>query len=260
MYYELYVDVLFLVNFMMDYLLLLLVKKMLQCSGTHGSVCAGAALGAFLTCILVILPTVSAVLKFLMFHILVNTLMIRVGLKIKTIRDFTKAFLMLYIGGFLMGGVMEAFRPYVKIGSLFFVTAIAGYYLVSGIWNFLSDVHRTACSKCHVELYLGEREYSVDGLMDTGNRLCDPLTNEPVSVLDKKTAGELLGEGIPEGIRYIPYCSIGKKEGLLPAVKIDKMCICAQEKHWIQEPLIGISEEESFAKGEYQMILNSDLF
>ena len=52
-YYELYVDVLFLVNFMMDYLLLLLVKKMLKCTATHGRVCLGAFAGALLTCIVV---------------------------------------------------------------------------------------------------------------------------------------------------------------------------------------------------------------
>ena len=81
MYYELYVDVLFLVNFMMDYLLLLLVKKMLKCTATHGNIFLGAILGSFLTCVVVILPIPYAVLKFMLFHMFVNIFMIRVGLK-----------------------------------------------------------------------------------------------------------------------------------------------------------------------------------
>ena len=50
MYYELYIDVLFLVNFMMDYILLLLVRRMLKCTATHGNICMGAMTGSFLMC------------------------------------------------------------------------------------------------------------------------------------------------------------------------------------------------------------------
>ena len=45
MYYELYIDVLFLENFMMDSLLLLAVNKMLKNSATYGRLFIGAALG-----------------------------------------------------------------------------------------------------------------------------------------------------------------------------------------------------------------------
>ena len=106
MYYELYVDVFFLVNFMMDYILLLIVRKMLQCTATHGRICIGAAVGSLLTCLVVILPIPYAIVKLILFHVLVDTCMILVGLKIKTIRSFLKAIIMLYIGSFLLGGIM----------------------------------------------------------------------------------------------------------------------------------------------------------
>lgn len=260
MYYELYADVLFLVNTMMDYLLLLLVRKMLKCSATHGRIFLGAVTGSLLTCIIVILPIPYSVLKFMLFHMLVNTFMIRVGLKIRHIRTFAKAFFMLYIGGFLLGGVLEYLGQYVRTGSLFFVTAMAGYYVVSGIWNFIVCMHKINRYACRVELYDGGRKYLVKGMIDTGNGLHDPITNQPVSILDRKTAIDFFGEERPKKFRYIPYHSIGKKEGILPAVKIDRMCIHSEQVHWIAEPLIGISEEEISAEGEYHMILNPDLF
>ena len=126
MYYELYIDVLFLVNFMMDYILLLIVRKMFSCSATHGNICLGAAIGSFLTCVVVVLPIPYAFVKFVLFHMFVNTCMIRVGLKIKTIPSFVKAMIMLYIGGFLLGGIMESFSQYVRVGSLFLFLAILG--------------------------------------------------------------------------------------------------------------------------------------
>ena len=260
MYYELYVDVLFLVNFMMDYILLLLVRKMLSCSATHGNICIGAVLGSGLTCMIVVWPIPYPFIKLVCFHLLVNTCMIRVGLKIKTIRSMIKAWIMLYIGGFLLGGIMEFFHQYVRVGSLFLAVAIAGYYLVLGIWRFLGYLQRWNQCHCRVELYLGEKRYQIKGMIDTGNSLRDPISGQPVSILDRKTAGRFFGAEPVGDIRYVPYCSIGKKEGVLPAFQADKMCIYREEPIWIQAPIIGISEEEISAGGEYEMILNPNLF
>lgn len=260
MYYELYVDVLFLVNFMMDYLLLLIVRKMLACSATHGNICLGALVGSLLTCIVIVLPIPYAFIKLVLFHVLVNTCMIRVGLKIKNIRSFVKALILLYIGGFLLGGIMEALRQYVRVGSLFFAIALAGYYAVLGIWRFISYVQRWNEYHCTVELYFDGKTYRVKGLVDTGNSLCDPVSGKPVSILPRQVAKTLLGKEPVKNIRYIPYQSVGKKEGVLPAFQIDKMCIHRDAKCWIETPLIAISEEEISAGGEYEMILNPNLF
>ena len=259
MYYELYVDVLFCINFMMDYLLLLIVKKMLKCSATHGNICLGAVVGSLLTCIVMILPIPYAIIKVLLYHAVINTCMIRVGLKIKNIRSFVKAMMMLYIGAFLLGGVLGALQPYLRIGSLFVVVSIAGYYLVLGIWKFATYVQRW--NQCHyeVELHFGGKVYQVQGLLDTGNRLMDPVSGSPVSVLDKRTANELLGEKT-ENFRYISYRTIGKEHGVMPVFRIDGIRICGEKEYWIENPLIGVSEKEIGAEGEYEMILNPNLF
>lgn len=260
MYYELYVDVLFLVNFMMDYILLLIVRKMLKCTATHRRICIGAAVGSLLTCLVVILPIPYTIIKLILFHVLVNTCMIRVGLKIKTIRSFLKAIIMLYIGSFLLGGIMEVFRPYIRVGSLFLLIAIVGYYLVMAIWRFLSYMQRW--NQCHytVELYLGNKKYQIKGMIDTGNGLRDPISGTPVNILDRHTARTLFGEEHLKDVRYIPYQSIGKKAGVLPAVQFERMCILKDTECWVERPLIAISEETISKGGEYEMILNPNLF
>lgn len=45
-YYELYVDVFFLINFTMDTILLALLKKALACPVRYGRIIAGGVLGA----------------------------------------------------------------------------------------------------------------------------------------------------------------------------------------------------------------------
>lgn len=260
MYYELYIDVLFLVNFMMDFLLLLLVKKMLKCTATYGNICLGAATGALLTCVITILPIPYIFLKFILFHVIVNTFMIRVGLKIKNIGTIAKAYILLYIGGFLLGGVLQSFYQYVRVGSFFFAIAIGGYYFVSILWDVLSTILKINQYRCNVILYQGEKQRKVKGIIDTGNGLRDPISNQPVSVIDIDTAKKFLGNEKIEQIRYIPYHSIGKATGVIPTIKIDRMCVQNDKEWWIEEPLIGLSEERISANGEYQMILNPNLF
>ena len=260
MYYELYVDVLFLTNFMMDYILLLLVKQMLKCTATHGRICFGAALGAVLTCIIVIVPIPYSSIKQILFHILVNTCMIYGGLRIKTIRSYLKAIIMLYIGSFLLGGIMEAFWQYTRVGSLFLVIAIGGYYLTLGIWKFISYVQRWNQSHCEVELYNGNIIYKTKGIIDTGNSLRDPINGKPVSILNRAVIKQLIEKELEANIRYIPYQSISKNVGVLAVFQIDKMCIRQKEECWVEKPLIAISEEEISVGGECELILNPNLF
>lgn len=259
-YYELYIDVLFLVNFMMDYILLLIVKRILKCSATHGSIFIGAIVGSLLTCLVVILPIPYAFVKFVLFHIFVNTCMIRVGLKIKTIPAFLKAIILLYAGGFLLGGVMEHFRQYVREGSLFFLLAFVSYYIVLGIFKFISYIQRWNQTHYKVDLYLDNEVYQVEGLIDTGNGLRDPISGQPISVLERGKAKELLEKSKGKNFRYVPYSTIGKAEGVLPVFRVDRMCIHRDVDCWVDKPLIGISEEKISTEREYDMILNPNLF
>ena len=258
-YYELYVDVLFLVNFMMDYLLLLLVKKMLKCTATHGRICLGAALGALFSCVVMILPIPFMVIKFVLFHVVVNVFMIQAGLKIKKIKELIKAYLLLYVGGFLLGGIMQALHQYVSKGSLFFAIAAFGYYLASKLWDIIAHVQKVNKIRCDVELYWEEKTFLIKGLIDTGNGLKDPVSHKPVSIIDKAVAKEFLGEMKLAKVRYFPFHSIGIREGLLLAGELDKMCIHYEQEIWIEKPLIGVSEEKISSEGEYQMILNPNL-
>ena len=260
MYYELYIDVLFLVNFMMDYLLLLIVRKMLKSAVSHINLLIGALWGAGTTCLIVTLPLPHVALKFIAFHLLINTIMILIGLKIRRIRDFVKAIFLLYIGAFLMGGIMGYVRQYIRVGSLFFGVAVLAYYVILGIWNFISYVNKIRTCRCDVRIYMRGNEYQVRGLLDTGNSLHDSLTGKPVCIMERKIADKIFRENGDIAFRYIPYHTIGKSEGVLKLVKFDKMCVKATEEQWVNNPLIAISEENISDKGEYQMILNPKLF
>ena len=133
MYYEVYIDVLFLINFMMDYLLLLIVRRVLKCTATHGNICVGSIFGAAAVCICMLLPVRSTLIRFLLFHLSVNAAMIWIGLKIRTLREFTKG---------ICGIICQCISAW---GSIYMAAAVcargksffwrSSRKLLSGDWN-----------------------------------------------------------------------------------------------------------------------------
>lgn len=259
MYYELYIDVLFLVNFMMDYLLLLVVRRILKCRAGHRDICAGSLIGSLSACAVMALPSSLSFLKLILFHVVVNALMIRIGLKIREGESFLRAAVGLYAGGFLLGGIFTYLYQYMRTGSLFFAAAVLSYEAAQGIWSFITEIQRLNQCRCRVTLYFMGKEDTVEALIDTGNSLTDPVTGRPVCVIEKQAVETLIRERAGE-LRYISFHSVGTENGKLPVIQLDRMCVHREEECWIRHPVIGISRERISAGGRYQMILNPDVF
>ena len=242
MYYELYVDIFFMVNFMMDTILLLIVKKMILCSVSYGRILLGAATGAMLTCVVATGLQGRTYLQWILFYGVINTLMLKTGLRIRWGRELLKGWIFLYIASFLLGGIFLVFRPYLRVGSLFFLLAVLSYYLVQGIWKILLLLTRRNHDYCEVELYLGKQSFRSKALIDTGNTLRDMVSGQPVNVIERQVVEQLTAEGRPLRFRYIPYHSIGKKEGIMPLIRHDRMKIIeGTHFKWIEYPLAAIS-------------------
>lgn len=258
MYYELYIDVFFVENFAMDFILLAIVRKMTGCSAAYRRICLGALSGAFLTCLAVALPIPYAFVKLILLHGLANLVMVKIGIQAQGWQELVRAWAMLYISGFLTGGVFGFLRQYVRAGSLFLALAVASYYVVSGVWSLVAYLGRQSSYRCRAVLFHGEKSVAVHALIDTGNCLKDDITGKPVSIIDKNVIKKLWGENDITGIRYISYHSIGKAEGVMPLVTLDGMYVCRKEKEWVEKPLAAICEGDMTAD-RYEMILNPDV-
>lgn len=263
MQYELYIDIFFLVNFMMDYILLVFLNRIMSADTGHGRIAAGAAAGAAVTCLIILLPVSSPWLKGLLYYGAADFLMLKAGLKLEGARGFVKAFLLLYVCGFLLGGVMEWLRQYLKTGSLFFALALLGYWIAYGVWSLVEMTVANRQKYCKAILYMGEKSCCVRALIDTGNQLSDVLTGKPVSIITQEKA-DLLGlsklPGTWGNIRYISYHSIGNTNGKLPVFCIDKICLTdGRGKAEIAFPVIAVCKDE-LDTDDYDMILNPDIY
>lgn len=259
MYHELYIDVFFLENLMMDSLLLLAVSRILKCGSSPLRLFLSGALGSLMTCIVIVIPF-PGVLKLIFFHVLINSLMIFAGLKAASVSLFAKAFIMLYAVSIMLGGIMLMFRPYMRFVSLFYAAAFISYFLLMKLWKFAAHLFRRQSDIVRVTLYTGSGEKTMNALWDTGNMLRDFVTDDPVNIIAPDFLPEVTDSPESErGFHMIPYhCVSG--EQIMKVFRIEKMCVHGEEDRWIHDPLLGIGEASLSDSREYEMILNPGIF
>lgn len=259
MYYELYIDVLFMVNFMMDFILLLIVRQITKCPTTQLRIFAGSFIGALLTCAVYLFSSDNIFVKFVLFHVIINVIIVKVGFRCKNLRIFMQSLITLYIAGFMLGGVVQYLQQYLKLGSLFFLLASISYIIVRGVWWFLEHLQIQKKLWYEVELFVGDEVIKANALLDTGNGLLEPMTGKPVSILESVDGNELISRCLDVAAMEVPYCSIGG-EGVLKAFCATKMHIMGNSNCWIDSPIIAVNNKPISNDRAYNMILHPELF
>ena len=134
MYYEVYIDVMFLVNFMMDVLILFSVKALMKMPGSMKRVIAGGLVGS------AFLPGGNFAAARGNHNgsasYACQQRMVVCGLKIRSFSEFLKCYILLYFVSVLIGGILGMLKPYVKYTSLYFAVVIGCYYTIRAVWEF----------------------------------------------------------------------------------------------------------------------------
>lgn len=262
MYYELYVDSLFLVNFVMNLLMLELVNMTLMCTATRRRVIAGAVAGA----LIYLLPfclSGPGWLKLFLGLAAGTAAMIEVTFRLRSLKAFCRVAERLFLYSFLTGGILLfVIRCFPSIRDVLMnVFGIMGMGIVIFLEIARLVRHKGQNSEiCRVVLTGSGSRITVSALIDTGNSLVEPVSGKPVSVLEKSVFEALWRETGPGGFRAIPYHSVGKKNGILqgyliPEIQIERdgvVKVC-------RDVYVGISDENISCSNNYKMILNPDL-
>lgn len=173
----------------------------------------------------------------------------------------------LYLFTFLVGGIFEWLYPYLTQGGkqglslwIFLICTVFAYMLIKIILRLYKVLKPVETCYYAVTVYLKEHCLKLTGLLDTGNSLKDPISKQPVCVIDKATAAMLFEKDMDlygKGIRMIPFHTIGNKNGIMPAFRADKLCVEVEENMVeIPDVLLGISEQPVSTGGNYEIILN----
>lgn len=225
MYYELYVDSLLLVNFVMNLYLLILVDQSTHRTATRGRLILGASSGA----VLYLLPFVWSACGWPLAWAAAfpgMAAMIFVTFRIRNLQAFLKIAGKLLGYSLLLGGclllvirVMPKFRG-ILTGSF----AVMGLGAVVFLLLFYGKRQAASGELCRVTLCHRGNRITVTALIDSGNSLIEPVSQSPVSVVDRKVFETVWKEGT-DYYRVIPYHSIGRRSGILPGYLLEEMRI-----------------------------------
>lgn len=250
-----YADVLFLINFSMDFLTLYFTGKIAHKPMKTYKICISAAIGGLLGTAVSIFTTRNDLLASVLTSVVgiaVSFLMTRVAYgKYTTIKRLARDGVILWGGGALLGGVMTSVLSlgepvfFNKTKTSSFAEAFAVCFVLSSaaVRLFSSEKSKKTVTVC---FEAGGEKTELSALVDSGSLVREPISSLPVVIVSYKALPEI-NSGIKFEekqlrIRMIPIKSVGG-EKLLTGYVPDKISIDGKEV----SAVIAIDKEnESF--------------
>ena len=246
---KIYVDVVLLINYIFDFILLSSVNYILRRNAKIWRLILGSFIGT-ITMLVLFIRMSNGIL--LIFKFLISILMLIGCFGYKDIKYLGKNTLYFYLVSMLMGGgiyFLNSQFSYTNNGLVFTNSGLKLSYLIVIIISILiylrymksfKDLknHYSNYYKC--KIYVKDECLEVSAFLDTGNKLVDPYSNKSIILIQENMLDT--SDLVPI---YVPYNSLNN-HGLLTCYKglrieIDgKVC---------DQFLLGISNENFFIDG-----------
>ncbi len=225
----LYVDLIFIVNVIIDFILLMSVSVILTRNARIGKIILGSLMGGVSTFSLFI--NMNSYLLFLI-KIILGIIMTIITFGFHNIRYTFNNLFYLFTISFSVSGVLyllidKPYYNYLILIVTFFIVCFLYIKQYRKIKNNYSNYYK-------VEIIYNEKKYLLTGYLDTGNKLYDNYHRRPIILIDKKIKCDL------EKIIYVPYTSLNNSS-VLRCIKADKIIInnCVFNNY-----LIGLSNNK----------------
>jgi stage II sporulation protein GA (sporulation sigma-E factor processing peptidase) len=304
LYLEVYPDIIFILNFFIDFILLFLLKRVNRKRSNVPRLIGAAAIGATFAVVISIVPWMNVIVRFIIMNLIAAMLMLRIAFGKLEKSDLLKQVIVLYLITYFVGGLMNSiyyhtnFRLYLmKMGDTLIFSNISWKFVIVLmlllvpvilfiLW-LLRCYQNNVRETYEVELFLENRSVHTKGLMDTGNCLYDPIYKKPVMVIENSLLEELLStefrkdlksakyymEGNDFNIgqwdigcehllrlRFVPYQSIGKSQGMMLGLLLDKVLIHTGKETICNEKVTAaICDNHLSTKDDYHVILHKEL-
>lgn len=266
---DIYLDVYFSFNFLMDFFVLFLTGIIIKNNKKIYRTIVSAIIGATYATIVMITEDMeiyqksigifqkgigedlTKLLKIVLTYVVIVYVMELIAYGKYNAVTMTKNMIIIYIITFILSGAVNAYYcenrvDGINVTKTILLVFFIEIFLVVLVKRSQKDVSIT--SLYQVTLLVDGNRINVIGLADTGNSLTEPITGKPVSVIQ---AEEL--KKIPDKILLVPYNSVGKERGLMRAFVADNMIVNGRT---VEKPIIGIHKGSFGGNNRYQLILH----
>ncbi len=274
-----YADVLFLINFIINIILLKISSMFMKNPMSPMRLSAAGGLGAIYA-VCMFFPDISFLYIF-PFRLLVSVIMLIIVCPKAGYIRLIKLTAVFYMVSFTFAGVLlaliyigsisSAVSPVMHNGIFYFdisltslLAASAVSYVVISISSAIFRRNKTMGIKI-LRIVLSDRICEISALSDSGNLLEDPISKVPVVIAEKSYLEGLFPEGVPDmeciddaglKIRLIPYSSLGNTGGMMAGFIPDEVMI---DGHKINDVIIAISPCALSGTNDYNALFNPNI-
>ena len=254
-----YVDLVFILNFAFDFLLMLVTSLTLKVNIKIRYLILSSLFGSLS---LIFLFIKLSNLELFLVKVVISIIMILISFPLK---DFFKAIKNLYIVSIVLGGFLYFLSltfSYKNEGLIFYYDKFNINFIVLliispiSLYIYIRNIKEN--KETYNDLYLvklifkNKSELKLRAFLDTGNKLVDPYFNKPIIIINKK----VLNNNIPKDLIYVPYNGLNNN-GILKCFKIDRLII--KNEGIFNNLLVGIAEEE-IKIGNADLLLNKKIW
>ena len=295
-----YLDIVLIENLLMNYIILFTTGYILKRKINHTRLILSSLLGGVYA-ILTYINNMQIYTNIFM-KITLSFAMVYLAYKASNVKLFFKEIIVFYLTSFIFGGTAFAMIYFIKpqnilvkdgayIGTyplkIAVIGGIVGFILIVITFKIVKQKITKNDMYCEIEIYLKEKSKRIKAMIDTGNMLKDPITTEPVIVIEKDVLYDLIPYKILDNIekitggdinneiyldneiveyiskfRVIPYTSIGKQNGLLLGIKANKVVtyIDSNEEEIVNDVIIGVYNYKLSKNDKYNALLGLEIF
>ena len=286
MHYVVYIDVLFVVNFIMDYVVLSVTATILPNITTWTELpgskaifvkyirrIAGSLIGAAWAIFLIWFRKEQIGLSLITYTIIGPMMLITVTGRMRPV-DLLKGIGVMYVVTFVLAGAMYAIYFYTFVGYFIHnvvfnsgvsakiwilpVGAIIANALLRWIISMLLERKGKGDLLCTAIIENNNKKVKLPAFYDTGNSLKDPIYGQWVHIVLADCVKELLDGR--NSYHLIPYTSIGNENGLIPVVRMESLKIINEkETVTLEKPLFALYSGRFSKNTPYRVILNPNI-
>ena len=292
-----YIDIIIVENLIMNYIILYATGLISKSKISHLRIFLASIIGALYAVAEYIFKL--NIYSNILVKIILSVIIVFIAFNPQDVKKMCKQLILFYLTTFTFGGVatylIYVLKPQniiIKNGmyvgtyvlKVIFIGAILGTVILIISFKFAKNKITKKDMICKVKIKLNEKEITLDTMVDTGNMLKEPLTGNPVVVVEKTSLygvipKEILNntelilggdfEKVPENIRneyisklkIIPFSSLGKQNGMLIGIKPEKLeVISEQGTEEKNNAIIGIYNKSLTKRGEYEALIGIELY
>ena len=281
---DVYVDVIFFVNFVANGAVLGLCNVLLRRRARLWRVLFAAAVCALLYIVMLFLGAGRFLNVFTSFVILAPGIAAAFGLR--SLKSFLVNLGVAYVCVFAVGGLATVIAGNVGMVEIAVVFAVAlAFFGAKFVRVHVAAKMLDKKSFCDVKVFLSGLEVSVRALVDTGNSLVVPISQKPVIVAELAALRGILPDSVNalfdkgeqndlaalaksfedadlhNRIRMVPFKSLGDVNGVLIGFRPDGVVVGgsarpARNDGIVKDVIIGICDFKLSEDGEYAALVN----